>query len=73
MQKRHDEKWNERFKELFDYRWGHGDCDVPVSQGKLDHLLGLWISTQIYGHNAAFKQMQKRHDEGMEPAIQGAA
>lgn len=45
MQKRHDEKsekWNERFKELLDFRSEHFDCDIPVSQGKL----GLWVSTQ---------------------------
>ena len=42
MQNKHDEKWNTRFKELFDYRSQHDDCNVPVSQGKL----GQWVSNQ---------------------------
>ena len=41
-------KWNPRFKELLDYRSGHGDCDVPVSQGKF----GLWVSTHRQAYRA---------------------
>ena len=48
MPNKHDEKWNTRFKELLDYRSEHGNCDVPVSQGKL----GQWVSNQRRAHMA---------------------
>ena len=37
-----DEKWNARFEELLDYRSENGNCDVPVSRGKL----GRWVHSQ---------------------------
>ncbi|EJK50105.1 hypothetical protein THAOC_30961, partial [Thalassiosira oceanica] len=39
---KYDEQWNLSFKELLDYRSGHGDCNVPQSQGKL----GTWVNHQ---------------------------
>ena len=35
-------QWNARFKELIKYKSEHGDCNVPIRQGKL----GTWVSTQ---------------------------
>ena len=47
MQNKHVE-WNARFKELLDYRSEHGDCDVPVTQGKL----GQWVRSQRRAYRA---------------------
>ena len=37
-----DEKWNARLKELLQYKSEHGNCNVPVRQGKL----GRWVNRQ---------------------------
>ena len=34
--------WETRLNELIKYKSKHGDCDVPVRQGKL----GMWVSNQ---------------------------
>ena len=36
------EAWKSRFRELVQYKAEHGDCDVPLRQGKL----GQWVNTQ---------------------------
>jgi len=41
-QNKKSEKWNACFKELFNYRSEHGDCNVPLRQEKL----GTWVQIQ---------------------------
>jgi len=40
-----NDTWNQRYKELIEYKQKHGNCDVPRGYGP-NKQLGLWVRTQ---------------------------
>jgi len=52
--------WDRRFKELVEYKFIHGDCDVPFRY-RLNTSLGNWVATQRAQH--------KYHIEGKQSSL----